>query len=260
MAGRGVNYETAKTDSELTSLGVAPFAVVVPGDEPTDVLAADGAYHACKAPAQTHAQLMRAREPGLFLPLLVGHQGLMVVLGGACVDEGVDEALDTRGIDIEGGVVEDEGGGDAAACFELVGQDVDEAFELVEAEDDVSLVAEVAVVVVLFLAFCGETRSLEVEGEKGAVGELGGEVVLDVYGSGGALGLLALFLVLFPGGGGRLPACDPAKLVVLVVGVLVLVGRRECAGTRKETVHWEEEEKGKERCHSTFGNSRACSW
>lgn len=86
-------------------------------------------------------------------------------------EKGSNETFYGSRRDVECGCGEDEGGGYATACLELVCDDVEEDLELFEAEDDMALVGEVAIVcevpgwwVVIVCCGCGR-RMLEILGE-----------------------------------------------------------------------------------------------
>jgi len=67
----------------------------------------------------------------------------------------LDKATNTRRLDVEGKAGKEEWSGETT-CAELVGDNVDEAVDLIEAEHDVMLVREVAVVLVRLAGPCDD--------------------------------------------------------------------------------------------------------
>jgi hypothetical protein len=65
----------------------------------------------------------------------------------------LDKAANTRRTDVEGEAGKEERGGEPT-CAELIGDGADEAVDLFEAEDDVVLIREVAVIVFALSVSC----------------------------------------------------------------------------------------------------------
>jgi hypothetical protein len=132
----------------LTNFGVSPFHVEVVVDQPTDFIRTHDAHHAREAPAERHPELVGSREPCLVPPRPLGGPGWIALAGrtAAREQEGVDEPPCGGRGDVHRERGEHEGRLQAALA-ELVREDRDEPVGVVEPEDDVSPVAEVAVVV-----------------------------------------------------------------------------------------------------------------
>jgi hypothetical protein len=64
----------------------------------------------------------------------------------------LDKAANTRGTDIEGKAGKEESG--KPACAKLIGDGADEAVDLFEAEDNMVLIGEVAVILLVLLVSC----------------------------------------------------------------------------------------------------------
>ena len=180
---------------------------------------------------------MRSGETSFFPPLLVNRRVSRVT----CLEEGLDESDGRRGGDVKSERREYKRGREAAGTY-LLGGNVDETTDVFEAEHDVTLVREVAIVLSDFTFLGVEAKWAQVEREEAAIRYLG-EIFLGV-GVGGVacagscrLVLLVLFARSSEGRFGTKGSRSSTKLVCAVGGLEVLGGRsRPRPG--EERGHW----------------------
>ena len=124
-----------------TGFRVSPVDVGFVIEQTTDFERAKDPDCPGKTPTEAHTQFMRASKLGFLPPFLVDRR----VSRAARPNEGIDKPGGRGGGDVESERREYEWGGEAAGA-KLVDYDVDETRNLLESEDDVTLVGEVTVV------------------------------------------------------------------------------------------------------------------
>jgi hypothetical protein len=134
----------------LTEFGLTPFDVHIPRDEPANGTSPGDAQNTGKTPTETHGKFRGRSKAGLFSPCVFRVRRRK---RNTSTKKGLDEATDAGRVDIDGKTGKEERSGEST-CAELIGDGADEAVDLVETEDNVMLIGEVAVILLAFVMSC----------------------------------------------------------------------------------------------------------
>jgi hypothetical protein len=128
----------------MEEFGLTPFDVHIPREEPANGTSPGDAQNTGKTPTETHGKFGGRSKAGLFAPRIFRVRRRK---RNTSTKKSLDEATNAGRVDIDGKTGKEKRSGEST-CAELVGDGADEAVDLVETEDNVMLIGEVAVILV----------------------------------------------------------------------------------------------------------------